>query len=392
MDQRIILRTSKGRATERWAIRLASVTVTSVALLGSAIGQTAPASPMALWVTDPVTAAQCLAGEGCGKSAAAACVAEQTIKAAPPALKAEALAMSRSKATADCRATIAELAIDRDKYRELYQRAPRTIFSDEYVQSVRNYFAACLASPQLALNQGSVTPAQTHFLKKHTGLILRRDNPNWPGPQPICQAARLGRFIVTAERCIPEDIRAKTHAGDYVPTLGFRFLDSPTVYGIGLHRLGTDKGALAEQLRSYAIFEIPGTPALEEDIEPLLGTMQPLGDFIVITAHLTAVLSRGLQTAAAVDYTPVTTIHKNTLCRPGFVSADGLFLHSCLIDSALSVGVPLFQRQNGRYVFVGIHVGDTITLQQPSLAACAPGLNKFGIAIPPALLRDVFSK
>jgi len=380
-----------GRTAGRWAVQAALLIVASGALLGSAIGQTAPASSIPLWISDPVATARCLAGHGCGRSAVAACVAERTIETAPPALKAEALALSRSKPAEDCRAALAVLAPEREIIREIYRRAPQMLWSDEYIQSMRNYFAACLSSPRMALNRGPVTPAQEHFLDDHTGLIVRQNNPDWPGPQPICQAARLGQFIVTAERCLPAEIKANLRPGDYIPDLGFRFFNSPTIYGVSLHRFGTDKDIDVDQRRDYAIFKIPGTPSLQEDVEPLLGKARPLDDFVTVTAHIIGVLNRDLRTGAALNFDPATTIHKNTLCRPGYVSVDGLFLHGCLIDSALSVGAPMFQRQNGKYVFVGIHVGDTITLKEPSLAACARGLNKYGIAIPPSVLQEAFS-
>jgi hypothetical protein len=43
-------------------------------------------------------------------------------------------------------------------------------------------------------------------------------------------------------------------------------------------------------------------------------------------------------------------------------------------------------------VFVGIHNGTTDSLDDPSLARCAGGLPNYGIAIAPAMLRDVFKR
>ncbi len=107
-------------------------------------------------------------------------------------------------------------------------------------------------------------------LRDHTGVIVRRNNPDWPGPQAICQAARLGRYIVTAEHCIPDDIKAKAHLGDYLPDLGFRFFDNPAIYGVNLRRLGTNKDPNEDQPHDYAVFEISDAHVLREDIEPFL--------------------------------------------------------------------------------------------------------------------------
>lgn len=393
MHPRVVLQgiEGRGRTAQRWAIPLTLLAVMSGGLSGAAFSQTASAPALPPYFSDPVAGARCLAGDGCGRSAASACVAEQTIKTAPLALQARALALSRSKLAEDCRAATAVVAPDRDKVREIYQHTPGALLSDEHLKSMRNYYAAC-QSPELGLNQGPVTPAQTHFLRDHIGLIVRRNNPDWPGPQPICEAARLGRFIVTAAHCFPAEARASARPGDYIPDIGFRFFDSPTIYGLTLRRFGTDKDAREEPHRDYVISEISQTPSLDEDIAPLLGIMQPFDDFVTETAHMTALLSRGHRTGAAQDFSSVTFIHKNTLCRPAHIAPDGLFLHSCLIDSALSIGAPFFQRQDGRYVFVGIHSGDTVTLQDPPLAACARGLNKYGIAIPPSVLREAFTK
>lgn len=395
MHPRVGLQSIEGRdrTAQRWAIHFALLAIMSGSLLDTAFGQTTPAPTLPSWASDAVASARCLAGEGCGRSAASACIAEQTIKTAPLALQARALALSRSKRAKDCRAAmnaVAGIPGERERLREIYQSTPEALLSDRSTKEMRNYYAACL-SPELALDQGPVTPAQTRFLRDHIGLIVRRNNPNWQGPQPICEAARLGRFIVTAQRCVPAEARTSARPGDYIEDIGFRFFDSPTIYGLTLRHLGTENGAREEQPRDYAILEILRTPSLNEDVEGLLGTVQLFDDFVTVTAEITAVLGSGRGSSAVKDFNSITFIHKNTLCHPAYIAPNGLFLHSCIIGSALSLGAPLFQLRNGRLVFVGIHSGDTETLPDPSLAACAPGLSKYGIAIPPTILREALS-
>jgi len=385
----------------KWIARLPAGGLVALAVAGfvpgAASAQTAPVPALSFVFTDPVGGARCLAGEGCGAATAGfesrplACIADEIVKTIPPYLKAEAQDLSRSALTAECRTAAEAMARRRDEIRELYARAPGAPVPDALLDAAAKYAETCL-SPQLEQNHGPISLADRSFLRQHTGLILRREGPTWQSQQPVCQAARLGRYIVTARNCIFPDGGPNLRPGDTLDDIAFRFFDQPTTYSLTLRQLGGGGGPSGDQANDYAIFEIPQTPFLDEDAGPLTGSMRLFDNIFTATTNVTTMLRRGFQSGAALDFNSAAYVRMNTLCRPAYIAPDGIFLHGCQIDSVLSNGAPIFQRRDGRLVFVGIHSGDTSALKQPALAACATGLSRYGIAIPPDVIRSLAHK
>lgn len=239
-------------------------------------------------------------------------------------------------------------------------------------------------------SRGDVSSADQQFLQKHIGVILLRRSLSWGDAQPICHAARLGRLVITAQHCVPSNSEAYAAGAGRTPEIGFRFLDNNTVFNLNLRKLGTKKGYVEERNRDFAILEILNLPSnLEEDINSLVGKMELFGDFYNLTSNIYQRIANRAQGAAELQHTA--RIEHSLLCRPAHIAANGIFLHACQTESGVS-GAPLFQRQNGRLVFVGIHNGVTSALDEPNLSSCKAGLPNYGITVPPEIINSISAR
>jgi len=411
------------RALRRAATRLTAIAAAVIVLLcfeiGNALSNPGP--------TDPVASARCLATGECSgptapvttpletqsgrqlpegfergpapapgrvqiRPAAAApiCAASEGLKKIPPALRAHLLNLSRAPSAGNCSQAVGVLAPLRNQLRDAYEKSKPTSLADKFVNAATDYVNACFTRG-LLLDRGDLTPAEEKFMQAHIGFIVLRQNLNWEDSQPVCHAVRLGRFVVTAQHCIPTNSEAYKAGAGYTPEIAFRFLDRPTNYGLVLRKLGSTKGYELERNRDYAILEIPAAPGLDEDIAPLVGKMELFGDFFNLTANIYLRVTAKVHSGAAFDFRRATRVEHSALCRPAYIAPNGLFLHACQTEAGIS-GAPMFQRQNGRLVFVGIHNGVTEALDDPALAACTRGLPNYGVIVPPSVLTEILRR
>lgn len=389
------------RVLRRAAIGLGAIAVAAAVVHGGMVAQTPANSQPASTFDDPIAAALCLAGQGCAGPASpsssfesrppaqqAICAAEETIKSAPLKLKNEVLAFSRSDLVAPCRQAALALAPKRDTFMAAVEnrpptsleQAPPTSLEQAYVKAADDFAAACFTQRRI-LNHGTITPAERTFLREHVGLIVERPKPTAAGLKPVCEAARLSRFVITPEHCIPAAIRAQAKLGSDLDEIGFRFFDHPAVFEMKLRKLGTGTDPKNDPPRDFAILEIIGAPELDEAVEPLMGTMQLFDDFVVATTSVNLSVMHKLNNGLALDFGTAVQIRSNTICRPAHVTRDGIFLHTCFPEGIINAGAPFFQRQRGQLVFVGFQNGKTSSLPDPTLAACTRGLPNFGVAI-----------
>lgn len=315
------------------------------------------------------------------------CAASQGLKNLPQALREHLLELTRAEQAGSCSQAVNVLAPLRVQLQTTYESARPESMADKFVNAATDYVNACFTRTML-LDRGALTPAEEHFLRAHIGFIVLRQNLSWEDSQPTCHAARLGRFVVTAQHCVPANSESYKAGRGYTPEIAFRFLDRPTNYGLVLRKLGSEKGFTQERNLDYAILEIPGAPDLAEDIAPLVGKMELFADFYNLTANVYLRVAANIHSGAALDFQRATRVEHSALCRPAYIAPNGLFLHACQTEAGIS-GAPLFQRQNGRLVFVGIHNGVTEALEDPSLAACALGLPNYGVNIPPSVLTGM---
>jgi len=316
------------------------------------------------------------------------CIASEGLKKLPQELKDHLLTLARADRAGACARAVSVLSPLRDQLRDAYESAKPETLADRFVDAASDYVDTCFTRDML-LDRGTPTPADEKFMRAHIGFIVLRQNLTWEDSQPICHAVRLGRMIVTAQHCVPTNSEAYRAGAGYTPEIAFRFLDRPTNYGLVLRKLGAE-GKSFEQERSldYAILEIPGAPELAEDIPPLVGDIDLFADFYNLTANIYLRVAAKVHSGAALDFHRATRIEHSALCRPAYIAPNGLFLHACQTEAGIS-GAPLFQRQNGRLVFVGIHNGVTEALDDPQLSACALGLPNYGVTVPPAVLRSI---
>lgn len=312
------------------------------------------------------------------------CAASEGLKKIPQALREQLLTFSRTKKAGNCATAVGALAPLRDQLGDAYEKAKPELLADKFVSAVADYVDACFTRDML-LDRGALTPAEESFMRAHIGFIVLRHNLSWADSQPICHAVRLGRFVVTAQHCVPANSAAYKAGAGYTPEIAFRFLDSPTSYGLVLRKLGAEKGYAENRNLDYAILEIPAAPELAEDIAPLVGKMELFADFYNLTANIYLRVAGNVHSGAAFDFRRTTRFEHSTLCRPAYIAPNGLFLHACQTESGIS-GAPLFQRQNGRLVFVGIHNGVTEALEDPQLSACTLGLPNYGVIVPTDVL------
>jgi hypothetical protein len=315
------------------------------------------------------------------------CVASAGLKNIPKPLRDHLLAMMRADQATTCSRAVNVLAPLRDRLQDAYESAKPASLADNFVKAATNYVDNCFTR-DLLLDRGAVSPAEENFLRAHVGFIVLRNNLHWEDSQPICHALRLGRLVITAQHCIPQNSEAYQAGGGYTPEIAFRSLDRPTNYGLVLRVLGTDKGYLQERNLDFAVLEIPGAPDLSEDVAPLIGKMELFDDFYVLTSNIYLRLVNKMHSGATLNFQRATRIEHSALCRPAYIAPNGLFLHACQTEAGIS-GAPLFQRQNGRLVFVGIHNGVTEAIADPSMAACTAGLPNYGVIVPKSVLLSL---
>lgn len=316
--------------------------------------------------------------------AAPVCVASEGLKKIPQPLRARLLELSRAEQAGACARAVGVLSPLRYQLRDAYESAKPALLADKFVNAASDYVNACFTR-NLLLDRGAVTPAEEKFMRAHIGFIVLRNNLKWEDSQPICHAVRLGRFVVTAQHCVPTNSEAYKAGAGYTPEIAFRFLDRPTNYGLVLRKLGAEKGYAEERNLDYAVLEIPNAPDLNEETAPLLGKMELFADFYNLTANIYLRVAGNVHSGAAFDFHRATRVEHSALCRPAYIAPNGIFLHACQTESGIS-GAPLFQRQNGRLVFVGIHNGVTEALEDPQLSACTRGLPNYGVIVPPEVL------
>lgn len=390
-----------GRTAPTWQACLIASVFVLAALQGAALAQ-APPPPLPVPVfSDLTVVTKCLAGGGCTRAPAgtesaprSACVAEETLKTMPAQMRAESLAFSKSEAVARCHAATATIAPLSESIRDAYLGQLQTAQTAGQTTAARNYIDACM-SPQVLTNAGPLTAIEQAYLHESVGLIVERRNPQWSGPQPVCTAMALGRYVITARSCLPATVTAQTQRGALLEDIAFRFFDRPTLYGLSLHRFGTDRDPSIDPELDFALLETVNAPELSrpERSVPPLGTMRLNEDFFALTTDIFLRVAAGDRGGANFDLNQTTRIQHSTTCRPAHIEPNGLFLHACdMAASVVTRGAPLFQRQYGQLVFVGIQSGATKSLGDRALAACAPGLPNYGIAIPPDVLVQTFLK
>lgn len=317
-------------------------------------------------------------------AARSACVATEGLKKLSPVLREQLLTLSRTERAGSCATAVAVLAPLREQLADAYEKVKPSSLANRFVSAATDYVDACFTRGML-LDRGALSPAEEKFMRAHIGFIVLRHNLKWEDSQPVCHAVRLGRFVITAQHCVPGNSAAYKAGAGYTPEIAFRFLDSPTSYGLVLRKLGAEKGYAQARNLDYAVLEIPSAQDLNEEIAPLLGKMELFADFYNLTANVYLRVAGNVHSGAAFDFRRSTRFEHSTLCRPAYIAPNGLFLHACQTESGIS-GAPLFQRQNGRLVFVGIHNGETEALEDPQLSACTLGLPNYGVIVPPAVL------
>ena len=341
---------------------------------------------------DDLADVQCLAGGSCTgppppssfesrpPAQRPLCAAEETIKSAPLKLKSEVLAFASSDMVAPCRQAALALAPKREVMMSALESGSPASLEQAYGKAADDFSAACFTQRKI-LNHGQVTQTERTFLRDHVGLIVDRIRPARSGLKPVCEAARIGRFVITPEHCVPAAARAQAALGSVLKEIGFRFFDHPTVFGMKIRKLGTDAEPKRESPRDFAVLEIVSAPELDEAAEPLIGTMNLFDDFVVATTSVDLKVLHELNNGLTVDFGTAVQIRNNTICRPAHISRDGIFLHTCFPEGIVNAGAPFFQRQHGRLVLVGFQNGKTSSLPDPTLAACTRALPNFGIAI-----------
>jgi hypothetical protein len=361
----------------------------------AALAQTAPLPPPA--INDLAAVIRCLTGKGCAQRPAgiesvplSVCAADETLKTGSNLLRAEIRAFAKSEPAVRCDVAQKAIAPLSEKIRAAYERGPTSTLTPEQAAAARNYVDACLA-PKVLGNAGPLTQDERAYLRQVTGLIVER-NPEWGGPRPICTAVAIGRFVITARSCLPVDVTAQTERGAFLEGIAFRFFNSPTLYGLSLRRFGSEAEPVFEAEHDFAVLETVAAPELWQPrgMAPRLGTMRLNEDLFALTTNIFLRVAAGVRRSTKFDLPEATRIHHSVLCRPAHIAPNGLFLHACQMESVVTRGAPLFQRQDGQLAFVGIHSGATQSLADRSLASCAPGLPNYGIAIPPAVFVRAF--
>jgi hypothetical protein len=381
------------------ACLIASVFVLA-ALQGAALAQAPPPPLPVPAIGDLAAVTRCLTGEGCTRRATgtesvppSACAADVAVKTMPELLRADIRAFAKSEAAARCDAADDVIAPLSEKIGKAYEGGPTSTLTPEQAAAARNYADACL-SPELLGNAGPLTDSEQAYLREAVGLIVERRNPAWGGPRPICTAVAMGRFVVTARSCLPAAVTAQIGRGAYLEGIAFRFFNRPTLYGLSLHRFGSEVEPALDPDHDFALLETVAAPELwqSQGSIPRLGTIRLNEDLFALSSDIFLRVTAGVRGGADLDFSSATRIHHNILCRPAHIAPNGLFLHACRMASVVTRGTPLFQRQEGQLAFVGIHSGTTASLDDRSLASCAPGLPNYGIAIPPALIVRTFLK
>lgn len=382
-------------------VRVAAIGLIAVAYVfadsdSGAFAQTPPPSPP---IGDLAAIAKCLAGEGCtrpkpGTESAppAACAADTTVKAMPELLRARIRAFEQSNAAARCDAAQSVMAPLGEKIRDAYERDSTGTLTPEQAAATHNYIDACM-TPDLLNSAGPLTQSEEAHLRRVSGLIVERD-PRWGGPRQICSAVAMGRLVITAKSCLPPDVNTQSAKGAYFESIAFQFLNSPTLYGLALRQFGSNLEPSIDPELDYAFLEIVAAPGMlpVQNSSPRFAPMRLNEDLFALTTNIFLRLAAGLGSSTKLDPSKATRTQHNILCRPAHIAPNGLFLHGCQLLSIVTRGAPLFQRQDGELVFVGIHSGATKSLANRSLASCAPGLPSYGIAIPPALIARTLLK
>jgi hypothetical protein len=372
-----------------------AVAVALAVFQSTALAQTVQLPPPTIGDLAAVT--QCLTGNGCTQRPAgiesvpqSVCAADVTLKTAPELLRAEIRAFAKSEPAARCDAAQKAIAPLSEKIGTAYEHGPASVLTPEQAAAARNYVDACMA-PELLSNAGPLTQNEQAYLRQVTGLIVERD-PQWGGPRPVCTAVAMGRFVITARSCLPADVTAQTERGAYLENIAFRFFNSPTLYGLSLRRFGPEVEPVFEVEHDFAVLETVATRGLRQPqgAVPRLGAMRLNDDLFALTTNIFLRVAAGIRRSTRFDLPEATRIQHSVLCRPVHIAPNGLFLHACQMASVVTRGAPLFQRQDGQLVFVGIHSGTTKSLADRSLASCAPGLPNYGIAIPPAVIVRAF--
>jgi len=311
------------------------------------------------------------------------CAASVGLKNISPALRQRLLALGASQEARNCARAVEKLSPLRDRLQAAYENALPEDQSVQFTEAAADYIAYCLGD-NLLLDQGALTPADESFLRAHTGFIVKRTRTAPHKAKPVCQAARLGKLVVTAQHCVPAAAASYGVDSDTASQVAFRFLDRPALYDLAPRLLN----AAAERHLDYAILEIVGAPELWEDVAPLVGKIELFSDFYNLTANIYVRIVDRQRGDTAIDFGRAALFEHSTLCRPAYIAPNGLFLHACQTEAGLS-GTPLFQRQHGRLAFVGMHNGVTEALEDPSLAACAHGLPNYGVSVPPSALLGI---
>jgi len=366
------------------------------AFCGSSLAQTT--LPLPAFDNLP-TVVKCLSGDGCTPSPAqpgaprAICPADESIKSMPEALRSRIRDFGKTDAAVKCAIAESDMAPMAAAIRDGYEAGNDSTLNGAQLTAASRYVDDCL-SPELLANAGPLSQSEQSFLNETVALIVERHNPAWGSPRPICTAIALGRFVVTARDCLPASVTSQAGRGTYLEDIALRLFSRPTLYGLVLHRFGSEIDPAFSQHNDIALLETVGAQELwrPQGATPRLGTIRLHEDLFALTTNIFLRVTANVRGGDEPDFTPATRLHHSILCRPAHIAPNGVFLHGCRLASVVTRGAPLFQRQEGRLVFVGIHAGTTETLADRSLAACAPGLPNYGIAIPPALLIRTFLK
>lgn len=357
---------------------------------------------------DPVDGGNCLGGGCCSCPSAAAgngrnpedairplaapaartvraCLAERTLRDLPQDIRDAARALGSDPRAQACRKAVRALLAERVQIVEAYANGPPRAMIGEHIDTARHYAESCL-DDGLLQNRRQLSAAERDYLRSHVGFIVLRLNPEWEDAQPICHAARIGRFVVTAQHCVPVDATLGGYVFGYQSDISFRFMDRPTQYGLSLRRLGTEQSFVQERHADFAVLEIVGAPELNERTShAAIGALSLFDDLILQSSNVYSRIAADIHSGTAEHFSGAVAYENSVLCRPAHVTPQGLFLHGCQTEDGTS-GAPFFQRRDGRLVFVGLHNGRTDALETPDLSACAAGLPNYGIHVAPAEL------